>query len=190
MDKDQGYLTWNSEKFIFQDEADLEKILSLDIEYEKYGKEWFSLSTVRAFNTGKELLEYYFTETFPRQISWSYEKYNLPDDMKVNMDTLLEKLYEIYGENDKSLVKVQNIIVLFKDYMNRGKFSLEDLKKFRSEITQIGLNFGTTKIDLSYIGDYKGIVEIAFEQGAHYLDDESSSERPEVELIKYLIDTE
>lgn len=184
------YVTWNSEKYIFEDENDLDKILSLDIEYEKYGKEWFSLSTVRAFSTGKEFLEYYFTETFPRQISWSYSKYELPHDMKVTLDFLLKKLTELYGKNDKTLVKIQNINILFKDYINRGKFSLPDLKKFIMEINKIGLNFGTTKIELNYVGDYKGLVEIAFEQGAHYLDDDNPNTKPEVELIKYLIDSD
>lgn len=184
------YITWNSEEYIFKDENDLDKILVLDIEYEKYGKEWYSLSTVRCFKTGKELLEYYYTETFPRQISWSFSKYDLPDDMKISMDNLLEKLYELYGKNDKSLVKIVNLSTLFKDYLNRGKFSIENLKKFREEITKVGLNFGQTKIDISYVGDYKGLVEIAFENGAHYLDDDTSKTRPEVELIKYLIDNE
>lgn len=185
----QNYITWNSEKHIFQDEKDLSKILSLDIEYEKHGKEWYSLSTVRAFDTGKEYLEYYFTETFPRQISWSYEKYQLPDDMKISMDDLLKKLQELYGKNEKSLAKVQNIIVLFKDYMNRGKYSAGELKKFRNEIEKIGLNFGKTKVELAYVGDYKGLVEIAFENGAHYIDEENGNETLlEVELIKTLID--
>ncbi|MGL5054333.1 MAG: hypothetical protein ACRC54_01435 [Fusobacteriaceae bacterium] len=188
MQSNQEYVTWNSEKYIFEDEKDLEKILSLDIEYEKQGKEWYSLSTVRAFNSGKEFLEYYFTETFPRQISWSYREYDLPDDMKVSLDKLLERLTELYGPKDVSLVKIQNIIVLFKDYMNRQKFSTEDLKKFIREITAIGLNFGVTKVEMAYVGDYKGLVEIAFEQGAHYLDEEDSGVRPEVELIRYLID--
>lgn len=188
MQTNQEYVTWNSEKYIFEDEKDLDKILSLDIEYEKHGKEWYSLSTVRAFNSGKEFLEYYYSETFPRQISWSYEKYDLPDDMKVSLDKLLEKLTELYGKNCKSLVKIQNIIVLFKDYMNRKKFSVEDLKKFTVEISKIGLNFGETKIEIPYVGDYRGLVDIAFQQGAHYLDDDKSEVRPEVELIKYLID--
>lgn len=185
----QDYVTWNSEKYIFEDEKDLGKILSLDIEYERHGKEWYSLSTVRAFATGKEYLEYYFTETFPRQISWSYDKYELPDDMKISMDELLKKLQELYGKNDKTLVKIQNIIVLFKDYLNRGKFKIEDLKKFRNEIEKIGLNFGKTKVELKYVGDYKGLVEIAFENGAHYIDEENGADSlPEVELIRTLID--
>lgn len=188
----QEYITWNSEKYIFQDEQDLGKILSLDVEYEKHGKEWFSLSTVRAFNSGREFLEYYFTETFPRQISWSFDNYQLPDDMKVSMDTLLGEFQTSYGKQDKNVEKLQNIIVLFKDYMNRGKFSVEELKKFKNEIMRIGLNFGKTKIEIQYVGDYKGLVEIAFENGAHYIDDEdgSVSEIPEVELIRSLIDYE
>ncbi|MGL4253486.1 MAG: hypothetical protein ACRCU6_01700 [Fusobacteriaceae bacterium] len=188
----QKYITWNSEKYIFQNEDDLGKILSLDVEYEKYGKEWYSLSTVRAFNSGRECLEYYYTETFPRQISWSFEKYQLPDDMKISMEDLLEELQALYGKQDKYLEKLQNIVVLFKDYINRGKFSMEDLKKFKNEIMKIGLNFGKTKIELQYIGDYKGLVEIAFENGAHYIDEEDgeTSEIPEVELIKSLIDYE
>ncbi|MGL5963968.1 MAG: hypothetical protein ACRCZ2_06205, partial [Fusobacteriaceae bacterium] len=105
---------------------------------------------------------------------------------------LLDELQKIYGKHDKNLEKVQNIDVLFKDYINRGKFSIEDLKKFKNEIMKIGLNFGKTKIDLQYIGDYKGLVEIAFENGAHYIDEEDGnvSELPEVELIKSLIDYE
>ncbi|MGL4981000.1 MAG: hypothetical protein ACRC40_03670 [Fusobacteriaceae bacterium] len=188
----QKYITWNSEKYIFQNEHDLEKILSLDVEYEKYGKEWYSLSTVRAFNNGRECLEYYYSETFPRQISWSFEKYQQPEDMKISVENLLDELQKIYGKHDKNLEKVQNIDVLFKDYINRGKFSVEDLKKFKNEIMKIGLNFGKTKIDLQYIGDYKGLVEIAFENGAHYIDEEDGnvSELPEVELIKSLIDYE
>lgn len=188
----QEYVTWNSEKYIFQDEQDLGKVLSLDVEYEKYGKEWYSLSTVRAFNNGKEYLEYYYTETFPRQISWNFEKYQRPDDMKISMDNLIVELQNLYGRNDKNIEKIQNIVVLFKDYINRGKFSIEELKKFRNEIMKIGLNFGKTKIDLQYVGDYKGLVEIAFENGAHYIDEEdgTTSEIPEVELIKSLIDYE
>ncbi len=187
---EQEYITWNSEKYIFEDENDLNKILSLDIEYEKHDKEWLSLSTVRAFDTGKELLEYYFSETFPRQISWNYSKYELPQDMKISLNDLLDKLYVLYGKKDKSLEKIQNIIVLFTDYINRGKYSIDELQKFLTELHQIGLNFGITKIEIPYIGEYKGLVEIAFEQGAHYVDEDMESPRPEVDLIKYLIDYE
>lgn len=183
------YLTWNTEKYIFNDENDLNKILALDVEYEKYDSEWFSLSTVRAFSSGKELLEYYFSESFPRLISWSFSKYNFPDDMKITMEKLLQELTPIYGKNDKNIIRLLNIFVIFKDYLNREKFSLTDLKKFRHDISQIGLNFGNTKFELPYIGNSSGLIEIAFEQGAFFVDEDGTG-NPEVELIKYLIDSE
>ena len=111
------YITWNTEKNIFQDQNDLEKILVLDVEYEKQNEEWYHLTTVRAFSTANDVLEYYYTETFPRLVAWSSWKYEGAEDMKISMENLLEKLEKIYGKKDgnlKNVKKIQNNTIQFR----------------------------------------------------------------------------
>lgn len=184
---EQEYITWNSEKFIFQDEKDLGKILVLDKEYEKHGKNWLSLSTVRAFQNTKEVLEYYYEETFPRQISWSFEKYELPHDMKISLKELIEKLEKLYGKEDINLDKIRKIDYLFNKYLEKNQVSIKELLEFQKELKKIGTTFIITRVELDYIGDSAGVIEIAFSEGAEYLD---QGEYPEVDLIRYLIDYE
>ncbi|MGL6118945.1 MAG: hypothetical protein ACRC0V_00405 [Fusobacteriaceae bacterium] len=184
---EQEYITWNSEKYFFQDEKDLEKILVLDKEYEKHEKKWLSLSTVRAFETPREVLEYYFEETFPRQISWSFEKYELPHDMKISMKELIKKLEELCGKEEKNLEKIRKIDNLFNKYLDKDNLIIKDLLTFQKELKNIGTTFIVTRVDLEYIGDATGMIDLAFSEGADYLDE---GDYPEVDLIKFLIDYE
>lgn len=184
---EQEYITWNSEKYFFQDEKDLDKILVLDREYEKHGKQWLSLSTVRAFETAREVLEYYFEETFPRQISWSFEKYELPHDMKISMKELIKKLEELYGKEDKIIDNIRKIENLFAKYLEKSNLTVKELLAFQKELKNLGTSFVVTRVDLDYIGDATGMIDIAFSEGADYLDE---GDYPEVDLIKFLIDYE
>lgn len=179
------YITWNTEKYIFQGQDDLVKILVLDVEYEKQADEWYHLTTVRAFINPKEALEYYYTESLPRLISWSFFKYDAPEDMKISMKDLIDKLEVLYESNDVNLKNAKKLQNKFLEYLNKEEINIEEINKFKKEFEEINMDFGVTKLSLEYIGNADGVIDIALSYGGLYLDD---SEEPEVELIKYLID--
>ena len=179
------YITWNTEKNIFQDQNDLEKILVLDVEYEKQNEEWYHLTTVRAFSTANDVLEYYYTETFPRLVAWSSWKYEGAEDMKISIEDLIEKLESLYGKKEENIKKIKSLQDKFLEYMKKKDLSLKELENFKKELEDMDIDFGVTKFNIEYIGDADGLMEIALSYGGMYLDD---VEYPEVELINYLTD--